>query len=78
LSVDNLFVFLMIFQYFAVPSIYQQRVLFWGIMGSIVASILFPAVKAPMPEEVDEGLAAPTLPSAGEDAEESEEEKRAA
>jgi tellurite resistance protein TerC len=41
LSVDNLFVFLMIFQYFAVPPIYQQRVLFWGIMGAIVLRGIF-------------------------------------
>jgi tellurite resistance protein TerC len=41
LSVDNLFVFLMIFQYFAVPSIYTQRVLFWGIMGAIVLRGIF-------------------------------------
>ncbi|MGW8285890.1 MAG: TerC family protein [Candidatus Deferrimicrobiaceae bacterium] len=41
LSVDNLFVFLMIFQYFAVPSVYQQRVLFWGIMGAIVLRGIF-------------------------------------
>jgi tellurite resistance protein TerC len=41
LSVDNLFVFLMIFQYFAVPSMYQQRVLFWGIMGAIVLRGIF-------------------------------------
>ncbi|HUF41462.1 MAG TPA: hypothetical protein VMR20_05860, partial [Verrucomicrobiae bacterium] len=31
LSVDNLFVFLMIFQYFNTPAQYQHRVLFWGI-----------------------------------------------
>ena len=36
LSVDNLFVFLLIFTYFAVPSLYQHKVLFWGIMGAIV------------------------------------------
>ncbi len=41
LSVDNLFVFLMIFQYFAVPSIYTQKVLFWGIMGAIVLRGIF-------------------------------------
>jgi len=41
LSVDNLFVFLMIFQYFAVPEIYTQRVLFWGIMGAIVLRGIF-------------------------------------
>ena len=36
LSVDNLFVFLMIFQYFATPAEYQHRVLFWGILGALV------------------------------------------
>ncbi|MEO8450286.1 MAG: TerC family protein [Gemmatimonadota bacterium] len=36
LSVDNLFVFLLIFQYFAVPAELQPRVLKWGIMGAIV------------------------------------------
>jgi len=41
LSVDNLFVFLMIFQYFAVPPMYQQRVLFYGIMGAIVLRGIF-------------------------------------
>lgn len=35
LSVDNLFVFLLIFSYFQVPKKYQHRVLFWGIMGAI-------------------------------------------
>ena len=35
LSVDNLFVFLMIFQYFATPAIYQHRILFWGIVGAL-------------------------------------------
>lgn len=41
LSIDNLFVFLMIFSYFAVPSQYQHRVLFWGILGAIVMRIGF-------------------------------------
>jgi len=36
LSVDNVFVFLMIFAAFAVPAKYQRRVLFWGIMGAVV------------------------------------------
>jgi tellurite resistance protein TerC len=36
LSVDNLFVFLLIFQYFAVPAVLQPRVLKWGIIGAIV------------------------------------------
>jgi tellurite resistance protein TerC len=34
LSVDNLFVFLLIFMYFKVPSAYQHKVLFWGILGA--------------------------------------------
>ena len=36
LSVDNIFVFLMLFSYFKVPSAYQHRVLFWGILGALV------------------------------------------
>jgi len=36
LSVDNLFVIAMIFNFFAVPAIYQHRVLFWGILGALV------------------------------------------
>jgi tellurite resistance protein TerC len=36
LSVDNLFVFVMIFASFAVPAAYQHRVLFWGILGAIL------------------------------------------
>ncbi|MGA2921580.1 MAG: TerC family protein [Candidatus Sulfotelmatobacter sp.] len=36
LSVDNLFIFLVIFRYFAVPEEYQHRVLFWGIIGALV------------------------------------------
>jgi tellurite resistance protein TerC len=36
LSVDNLFVFILIFQYFAVPAEFQPRVLKWGILGAIV------------------------------------------
>jgi tellurite resistance protein TerC len=36
LSVDNLFVFLLIFSYFKVPPLYQHRVLFWGILGALV------------------------------------------
>jgi tellurite resistance protein TerC len=41
LSVDNLFVFLVIFSYFAVPAIYQHRVLFWGILGALVLRATF-------------------------------------
>ena len=36
LSVDNLFVFLLIFSYFKVPARYQHRVLFWGVLGALV------------------------------------------
>jgi tellurite resistance protein TerC len=46
LSVDNMFVFLMIFTYFAVPRLYQHRVLFWGILGALVmrAVLIFAGV----------------------------------
>lgn len=40
LSVDNLFVFILIFQYFAVPAARQTRVLKWGIMGALVLRAL--------------------------------------
>lgn len=36
LSIDNIFVIAMIFSYFSVPSVYQHRVLFWGILGALV------------------------------------------
>ena len=36
LSVDNIFVIALIFAYFAVPAMYQHRVLFWGILGALV------------------------------------------
>jgi tellurite resistance protein TerC len=36
LSVDNIFVFVLIFGYFAVPAKYQHRVLFWGIIGALL------------------------------------------
>ncbi len=36
LAVDNIFVIAMIFSYFAVPAMYQHRVLFWGILGALV------------------------------------------
>ena len=40
LSVDNLFVFLLIFTYFKVPKKYQHRVLFWGIMGALIMRMI--------------------------------------
>ncbi len=36
LSIDNIFVFVLIFTYFAVPSKYQHRVLFWGVLGALI------------------------------------------
>ena len=41
LSVDNLFVFLMIFSYFSVAPAYQHKVLFWGIIGAIIMRLAF-------------------------------------
>lgn len=41
LSVDNLFVMLMLFTYFCVPGEYRHRVLFWGILGAIVMRAIF-------------------------------------
>jgi tellurite resistance protein TerC len=41
LSVDNLFVFLVLFRSLGVPPIYQHRVLFWGILGAVVMRGLF-------------------------------------
>jgi tellurite resistance protein TerC len=39
LSVDNLFVFLLIFSYFKVPAKYQHRVLYWGVLGALVMRV---------------------------------------
>ena len=50
LSVDNLFVFLMIFQYFGTPAMYQHRVLFWGIVGALVMRAIFIASGAALLE----------------------------
>ncbi|MFN6092068.1 MAG: TerC family protein [Bacteroidota bacterium] len=41
LSVDNLFVFIIVFNYFKVPDEYQHRVLFWGILGALVLRGVF-------------------------------------
>lgn len=41
LSIDNLFVFLLVFSYFAVPPAYQHKVLFWGIIGAIIMRLAF-------------------------------------
>jgi tellurite resistance protein TerC len=41
LSVDNIFVFVLIFSYFKVPALYQHKVLFWGILGALVMRAIF-------------------------------------
>ncbi|MDP3025259.1 MAG: TerC family protein [candidate division Zixibacteria bacterium] len=41
LSVDNIFVFLLIFSYFRVPPLYQHKVLFWGILGALILRAIF-------------------------------------
>jgi len=41
LSIDNIFVFLMLFTFFAVPAKYQYKVLFWGIIGALVTRMIF-------------------------------------
>lgn len=46
LSVDNIFVFILIFKYFNTPKEYQHKILFWGILGAIVFRIAFIAAGA--------------------------------
>lgn len=41
LSVDNIFVFIVIFTYFGIPPKYQHRVLFWGVVGALVTRSIF-------------------------------------
>jgi tellurite resistance protein TerC len=41
LSIDNIFVFLMIFSFFQVPAAYQHKVLFWGILGALIMRAIF-------------------------------------
>jgi tellurite resistance protein TerC len=41
LSVDNIFVFIMIFSYFQIPTKYQHKVLFWGIIGALIMRVFF-------------------------------------
>ncbi|HVF28144.1 MAG TPA: TerC family protein [Pyrinomonadaceae bacterium] len=50
LSVDNLFVFILIFSYFKVPAKYQHRVLFWGVLGALVMRIVMIGVGAALIE----------------------------
>jgi tellurite resistance protein TerC len=53
LSVDNIFVFLVLFSAFAVPAAYQHRVLFWGIFGALVARAAFIAAGAALMDRFD-------------------------
>jgi tellurite resistance protein TerC len=46
LSVDNIFVFVVVFRYFGIPAIYQHRVLFYGILGALIFRALFIATGA--------------------------------
>ncbi len=51
LSVDNIFVFVLLFTYFRVPAEYQHRVLFWGILGALIMRGILIAVGAVLLEE---------------------------
>ena len=46
LSIDNIFVFIVIFDYFRVPAKYHHRVLYWGILGALVMRGIFIAIGA--------------------------------
>jgi tellurite resistance protein TerC len=46
LALDNIFVFVVIFQFFAIPSVYQHRILFFGILGALVFRVIFIALGA--------------------------------
>lgn len=51
LAMDNVFVIAMIFTYFAIPRVYQHRVLFWGILGVIVLRAIMIGLGAAMVEQ---------------------------
>lgn len=53
LSMDNVFVFSVIFSYFSVPPQYQHRVLFWGILGAVVIRLTFIVIGAALLEHFD-------------------------
>ncbi len=44
LAIDNVFIFAVVFSYFAIPKIYQHRVLFWGILGALIFRAIFIAM----------------------------------
>jgi tellurite resistance protein TerC len=50
LAMDNVFVIAMIFTYFAIPRLYQHRVLFWGILGVIILRAIMIGIGAPIVE----------------------------
>jgi tellurite resistance protein TerC len=51
LAMDNVFVIAMIFSYFAIPRLYQHRVLFWGVLGVIVLRAIMIGIGAPIVEK---------------------------
>lgn len=51
LSIDNIFVFILIFSFFGVPAAYQHRVLFWGILGALLMRGILIAVGAALLEQ---------------------------
>jgi len=53
LSIDNIFVFIVLFDYFRVPRRYHHRVLFWGILGALVLRALFIGVGAALVARFD-------------------------
>lgn len=46
LAIDNIFIFVVVFSYFAVPAIYQHRILFFGIVGALIFRAIFIALGA--------------------------------
>jgi TerC family integral membrane protein len=53
LSIDNLFIFLVIFRYFQVPSSDQHKVLFWGIVGAVIMRGIFIVAGVPLLRKFD-------------------------
>ncbi|MEA2462776.1 MAG: tellurite resistance protein TerC [Acidobacteriota bacterium] len=53
LSVDNIFVFVILFSSFAVPKMYQHRVLFWGVLGAIAMRAIFIGLGAALVSRFD-------------------------
>src|ERR687886_616104 len=51
LSVDNIFVFVLLFSAFSVPAAYQHRVLFWGVLGALIMRGILIAVGAVLLED---------------------------